>query len=225
MRRALLSLTVLLWAIAAPDLRAQISPAGSASGGAVQLDIVVPGGTLAATEAPSIVSGNLLADPKTRDLLRNGFPARLHFRVELWRENGWFDDIESSTEWDVFVSYDPATEQYRVIRRHGNRTEDFGSFPTIGTTEALIDAPYKLSVRPRLKSRRYYYNVVLDVATLEEGDLDALQRWLRGGLQPAVRGKTNPASALRNGVGTLISRLLGGERRHYERRSEAFTAG
>ena len=64
----------------------------------VQLDVIVPAGTLTTTQAPSIVGKNLLADPTTRELLRNGFPTKLHYKIELWREKGLFNDIEGSTE-------------------------------------------------------------------------------------------------------------------------------
>lgn len=190
----------------------------------LQLDLVVPGGTLAATEGPSIVGSNLLSDPKTRELLRNGFPARLHYRAELWRESGWFDDREGVSEWDVLVSYDPATHLFRVVRQHGNQLEDFGGFATLASAEEQIDRPYTVALRPRRRGRRYYYNLVLNIETLSVSDLDELQRWLHGELQPAVHGRTNPANALTSGVGSLISRILGGERRTFERRSEAFTA-
>lgn len=191
----------------------------------VQLDIIVPAGTLAATEAPSIVGKNLLNDPKTRELLRNGFPTKLHYRLELWRESRWFDNIEGSTEWDILVQYDPASQLYRAVRRNGRQLEDFGGFPTVTSVEEPLNKPYRVPLRPRVQGGRYYYNVVLDITTLDVSDLDELQRWLRGEFQPAVRGKTNPASALKNGLGTLLSRLLGGERRQYEQRSETFTAG
>ena len=204
-------------------LPARAQGGGPTSG--VQLDIVVPGGTLAATEAPSIVGRNLLADPKTRELLRNGFPARLHYKVELWRESGWFDDVERSTEWEVLVQYDPAAKVYRAVRRSGKQLEDFGSFATLTSAEEPINRPYSVQIRPRFRGGRYYYNVTLDISTLDVTDLDELQRWLRGEFQPAVRGKTNPANAIKSGVGTLVSRLLGGERRHYQQRSEKFTAG
>lgn len=190
----------------------------------VQLDLVVPGGTLAASEGPSIVGANLLSDAKTRELLRNGFPARLHYRAELWRESGWFDDREGVSEWDVLVSYDPASHLFRVVRQHGNQLEDFGGFATLATAEEQIDRPYKVALRPRHRGRRYYYNLVLNIETLSVSDLDELQRWLHGELQPAVRGRTSPANALTSGVGSLISRILGGERRSFERRSETFTA-
>jgi hypothetical protein len=191
----------------------------------VQLDIIVPGGTFAATEAPSVVSKNLLADPKTRELLRNGFATKLHYKVELWRESGFLNDLEGSTEWEVLVQYDPAAQLYRAIRRNGKQLEDFGGFATLTSAEESLARPYRVGLRPRARGRRYYYNVVLDIATLDVSDLDELQRWLRGEFQPAVRGKTSPASALRNGIVTVVTRLLGGERRHYEQRSEAFTAG
>jgi len=191
----------------------------------VQLDVIVPAGTLTATQAPIVVGKNLLADPTTRELLRNGFPTKLHFKLELWREGGLFNNVESSTEWDVLVQYDPAAQVYRAVRRNGKQLEDFGGFATLTTAEEPLTRPYRVPLRPRSQGGRYYYNVFLDITTLDVSDLDELQRWLRGELQPAVHGKTNPASALKNGIGTLLSRLLGGERRHYEQRSESFTAG
>ena len=191
----------------------------------VQLDVIVPAGTLTATQAPSIVGKNLLADATTRELLRNGFPTKLHYKLELWRESGLFNDIEGSTEWDVLVQYDPAAQAYRAVRRNGKQLEDFGGFASLASAEEPLNRPYRVPLRPRTRGGRYYYNVFLDITTLDVSDLDELQRWLRGEFQPAVRGKTNPASALKNGIGTLLSRLLGGERRHYEQRSETFTAG
>src|SRR5262245_38652680 len=58
----------------------------------VQLDIIVPAGSFSAMQSPSIVGKNLLTDPTTRELLRNGFPTRIHYKVELWREKGLFND-------------------------------------------------------------------------------------------------------------------------------------
>ena len=82
--------------------------------------------------------------------------------------------------------------------------------------------PFPVALRPDRKGAQYYYNVILDVETLSVSDLDELQRWLNGELQPAVRGKRAPLSALRRGFGTLLSRVLGGEKRHYEARSGPF---
>jgi len=48
--------------------------------------------------------------------------------------------------------------------------------------------------------------------------------WLRGELQPAVRGQRNPGTALSRGVRSLTTRLLGGERREYGARTATFRA-
>lgn len=128
-------------------------------------------------------------------------------------------------EWEVLVQYDPATQVYRAVRRNGKQLEDFGGFASLTSAEEPLSRPYRVPLRPKAQGGRYYYNLFLDITTLDVSDLDELQRWLRGEFQPAVHGKTNPASALKNGIGTLVARLLGGERRHYEQRSETFTAG
>ena len=167
----------------------------------------------------------MLGDAQTRELLANGFPTALRFRLELWRVGGLFDDFEGATAWDVLVRYEPYTKQYLIVRRQGGgeaSLEDLGGFATIEAAEAEMQRPFPVRLVPRRTGARYYYNVVLDVETLSVSDLDELNRWLKGELQPAVRGKRAPLSALRRGIGTLLSRVLGGEKRHYEARSSAF---
>ena len=105
----------------------------------VLLDLVLPAQPSIGGEGPSVVVANLLADGKTREWLRNGWPAALHFRVELWRKSGWFDDPAGTTEWNVLVNYDPASQLYRVVRQQGGsntQLEDFGGFPTLASAEA-----------------------------------------------------------------------------------------
>jgi hypothetical protein len=183
---------------------------------------------LAANSPPagaSVVAGRLLADSKMHELLRSGFPAAITFRLELWRASGFFDELEDATQWNVLVRYDPYAQQYLAVRRHGPRVEeDFGGFPTLEAAEAAMEKAYPVLLRPRRTGTRYYYNLVVDVESLNVNDLDELQRWLRGEFEPAVRGKRAPLSALRRGFGTLLSRLLGGEARHYESRTGTFRA-
>ena len=210
MRRSL-GLTVLLIVMAAPAA-AQRGP---------QLEVTA----LPAKSPPagaSVRASRLLDDRDMRELLLSGFPAALRFRLELWRVGGLFDDIEAATRWEVLVRYDPYVKQYLVVRRQGAGLEDFGGFPTLEEAEAVLMRPFPVALRPRRAGSRYYYNAVLDVETLSVSDLDELQRWLSGDLQPAVRGKRAPLSALRRGFGTLLSRVLGGEKRHYEARSGTF---
>ena len=63
---------------------------------------------------------------------------------------------------------------------------------------------------------------MVDVETLSLNDLDEVERWLRGELRPAVRGRRNPGTALGRGLRTLAVRLLGSESRHYEARTGTF---
>lgn len=184
----------------------------------VRLDLRPPS---ADSVGPVLTSSALLSDPETRELLRNSFPAKLHYRVELWRKARWFDDFAGSVEWDAFVSYDPVARLYRVLRQRGNQTEDFGGFATLTSAEVPLDNPFTVPLRPR-RPGAYYYTLKLDIETLSESDLDALQHWLSGEAQPAVHGRTNPATALGRGVETLLSRVLGGEKLHYEQRSPTF---
>ena len=191
----------------------------------VQLELTLPAALVVNGEGPSVTTANLLANAKTRELLRNGFPTALHFRVELWRKSRWFDDPAGVTDWNVLVQYDPASQLYRIVRQHGNnQLEDFGGFASLASAEAQINRAYKIPLRPT-RGGRYYYNLSLDIETLRVSDLDALQRWLRGDFQPAVRGRSNPVTAIRRGVETLFSRVLGGEVRRYEQRSGIFRVG
>jgi len=186
----------------------------------VQLDVALAVATAPAVSA-TVSTESLLSDSKTRELLHSGFPARIHYRLELWRRGGGgFFDRHGLTEWDVLVAFDPAVEMFNVVRRgdENRLLENYGGFPTLVAAEAAFGRPLRVDLHPD-GSGKFYYNLVLDVQTLTVSDLDALQQWLRGPEAPSK----NPLKAIRNGIGTLVSRLLGGDKRHYERRSDVFT--
>lgn len=171
-----------------------------------------------------VSASRMLQDANTRALLLNGFPTALRFRLELWRVGGLFDDLERSESWQVLVRYDPYTQRYAVYRRGGGLAEEVGTpVATLEAAEAELQRGFQITLPPPRPGARYYYNVAVDVETLSVSDLDELNRWLRGELQPAVRGKRAPLSALRRGLGTLLSRVLGGDSRHYEARTATFT--
>ena len=106
-----------------------------------------------------------------------------------------------------------------------NRVETLGEVASIEAAEQLLRRPFSVPLTPRSRGGRYFYVFTIDVSTLSLGDLEAWQRWVRGEAQPAVQGKKNPATALQRGLGSLLSRVLGGETQSYERRSDTFTAG
>lgn len=211
--RRLLALLFALIALASP-LAAQRPP---------RLEIAVAAGS-ALTEGPAIVTAGLLRDDKTREHLRNGFPARIHYRLELWRKSGVLsgDDRSGTSEWDVLVNYEPTSQLYNMIRRSSDDSyrKDFGTFATLTSAELQLAMPYKTSLHPT-RSGRYYYNLTVEVQTLSQSDLDATLQWLRG---PTAPGKTsNPLTVLRSGFGMLFSRMLGGAQSKYEQPSEVFT--
>lgn len=189
---------------------------------AQRLEIALPARAALATEAPEVRGIDLLADPRVRDLLRNGFPARFHYRIELWSASGWFNDLKRRSEWDVIVRYDPLDKTYRFAYVTGEQGRAFGPFSTEGDLREALELPMRAPIAPPRGDDRYYYNLTLDIEILSMSDLDELEQWLRGEFRPAVRGRRNPGTALGRGLRTLVVRLLGGERRHYELRSATF---
>ena len=109
-----------------------------------------------------------------------------------------------------------------VVRVVNRKSESLGEYVAVDSAEGAAQAPFKAGISLPKKGQRGYYNLLLDVETLSLSDLDEVQRWLRGELKPAVSGKRNPGTALGRGVRTLVVRLLGGEKRHYEARTGTF---
>jgi hypothetical protein len=188
-----------------------------------RVEIALPPTALRAVEPPRVRALRVLSDARLRDLLRNGFPARLHWRVEVWSTRGWFDDLKGAVEWDVIVRYEPLERRYEIVRidAEGNPTS-LGRTENFANVEATIERPQQPPILPLRRRDRVYYNVALDVEMLSVSDLDEVERWLRGELRPAVRGQRNPGTAVTRGVRTVVAKLLGAEKRHYEERSVRF---
>ena len=188
----------------------------------VRVDVLPPAENAWADAPPAVSSSGLLADGSMRDLLSNGFPARLHYRLERWASGRWFDDLKAAFDWDVILKYDVLGKKYQVVRVVNKNVESLGEFATVDDAENAAEGPYHPAISLPKKGQRGYYNLLLDVETLSLSDLDEVERWLRGELKPAVRGKKNPGTALGRGIRTLVVRLLGGEKRHYEARTGTF---
>jgi hypothetical protein len=182
-----------------------------------RLDIVL--GAMPGQDGPSVQTANLVTDPHTRDLLVNGaFPERMHFKLELWRKGGFFgDDLDGRSEWDVLVSYDPTRQMFNVVRRLENQFEDFGGFSSIAAADGQLARPFRVPLHPS-QSGHYYYNLTVEVRTLTETDLAALQQFLRG----TPQATSKPLSWLGRSIGRLMSRVLGGDIRRYAQQSEVF---
>ncbi|HMA20764.1 MAG TPA: hypothetical protein VKO87_08165, partial [Gemmatimonadaceae bacterium] len=125
-------------------------------------------------------------------------------------------------EWDVVVRYDALGKVFQVYRVVRRQTSLLGSFANIQEAEAVLDAPFVAPISAPKAGKRSYYTLTLDIETLSLTELDEVERWLRGELKPAVRGKKNPGTAVGRGVRTVMVRLLGGEKRRYEAKSGTF---
>jgi hypothetical protein len=165
---------------------------------------------------------HVLRERYVTDLLRNGFPARLHFRAELWTAGGLFNSRERSAEWDVLVRYDALQQEYEVVRVMRDSAFARGRFAQFDDAVAEIERPVRAPITPLRSRKSQYYNVTLELEMLSVSDLDEVERWLRGELKPAVRGDRNPGTAVGRGMRTLLARVLGGEMRRLEARSAIF---
>ncbi|MBL0169246.1 MAG: hypothetical protein IPP90_00780 [Gemmatimonadaceae bacterium] len=160
----------------------------------------------------------MLTDSSFDELLRNGFPTRLHFRAEVWTVGRWFDDVVGRVEWDVIVSYDLVDRAYTVERWTREGVTPLGSYARFADARAASEIAHAPTLTTPV-GRTGYVAVQVDVQTLAVSDLAEMQRWLQGEARPAVQGKRNPGTALTRGLRTLFTRLLGGEVRHLEARS------
>ena len=188
------------------------------------IEIQLPPPARLTEEGPLVSARGILGDRYLSELVRSGFPARLRFRVELWAEGRLVNELQRVVEWEVVVRPRGADDRYEVLQFVGERPLSLGAFARLEEADATVARPVRAPIQPGRDGRRRYYLARVDVAALSVTDLDEVNRWLRGELQPAVRGERNPGTALTRGIRTVATRLLGGERRSYEARSAGFRA-
>jgi hypothetical protein len=161
----------------------------------------------------------LLDDSRFVDLMRSGFPLRLHFRLELWHDrSGWFDRFVTGVDWDAVARHDPLADEFILIGYHGtvkrfNTTEDLDS---------ALDVPYRVALEAR-GGGHFYLIAHLDVTTLNDTDLEELTRWLKGDVTPAVSGRENLGQALVHGAQRALVRIAGLPTLTLEGRSDEFS--
>lgn len=161
----------------------------------------------------------LLDDGRFVDLMRSGFPLRLHFRLELWRDrSGWFDRFLTGVEWDAVARHDPLADEYVLISYGGTVKR----FATTAELDSALDVPYRVTLEAR-ESGRLYLVAHLDVSTLNDTDLEELTRWLRGDVTPTVSGQENLGQALAHGAQRALVRIAGLPTLNLEGRSNDFT--
>lgn len=176
-----------------------------------------------ASMSPIVSSHGVLSSGQLRSLVSNGFPARMHYKLEEWAVGKIFDNLKRTVEWDVVVRFDALAKTYQVYRLTGKQGTRLGDFSDFNSAVIAAEGPFTTLMPPAKKGQRTYYSIVLEVESLSLTDLDEVERWLRGELKPAIRGDRNPGTAVSRGLGTLFVKLMGGDKRRYEARSGKFT--
>jgi hypothetical protein len=162
---------------------------------------------------------HLLEDGVFDGALRNGFPVRYHFTLEMWRKAALFDRLRRHVEWNAVVRLDPLTGEYDLVRS-GGTVEHFTS---VAAASRALAARYKVDLLPRAGTgAHYYYVAMLDITSLSLTELEEVERWLKGEVGPALEERGNIAEALANGARRLLIRFSGLPRRRLERRSATF---
>ena len=160
---------------------------------------------------------DILADKELEAAVRSGLPLRVRFRVELWRD-GFIDDLIATEHWTSVVTFDALSERYVVRTRADARAR---VFPDFAAARAAIETAYVVGLRPQQRGR-YYFTGSADIETLSLSDLEELERWLKGELQPAVSGDRSIPGAIGQGARRLFIRVLSLPERRLEARSERF---
>lgn len=175
-----------------------------------------------AVDTPVVRAERLLEDNVFDGALKNGFPVRYHFRLELWRKAALFDHLAREVDWDAVVRLDPLTAEYDLIRSSGS-LEHFAA--VAGVTRALA-APFHVDLLPPSGTgTTYYYVATLEIESLSLSELEEVERWLKGDIGPAISHTGNVGDALAQAARRLLIRFSGLPRRRLEARSEAFEAG
>lgn len=171
----------------------------------------------AVDEGPRLSVGGILNDDALENAVRSGLPLRMRFGLELWRDRV-IDDLVEQVTWSALVAFEPLEGRFLAAVLPADVPE---VRPTWEAAREVVEGPYAPAIRPA-EPGRYYYLGVIEVETLSLSDVDELERWLRGDLEPAVRGGRSVGGAIGTGLKRLFIRILGLPARRYEVRSATF---
>jgi hypothetical protein len=168
---------------------------------------------------PTVRVGPVLASAQLENAARSGVPVRVRVRVELWRDR-FFDQLVDTATWSTVIVYEPLSRDFFVrTLPAGGGARRFTSFAAARAAVELVHTP---ALQPR-QPGRYYYTSSLQIETLSLSDLEELERWLQGELQPAVSGQRSVPGALGQGAKRLMLRLLDLPHRRVDARTGRFS--
>jgi hypothetical protein len=167
---------------------------------------------------PVVRIGPVLRGGEIERAARSGLPIRMRVRVELWRDR-FFDQLVDSTSWSTVIAFEPLGEQFFI--RSLPATGGARRFASFVDARRAVEADYPLPMTPS-RQGTYYYTASLQVERLSLSDLEELERWLQGELQPAVSGQRSLPNALGQGAKRLLLSVLDMPTRRYDNRTERF---
>lgn len=167
----------------------------------------------------TLIMGDLLSDSRLVSALESGLPLRVRIQVELWRDE-FFDDQQGSFEWRMNFVKDPLGDGLRVLGPGPPERDVILS--SLEEAQSGLETSIPIPLRPT-RGGRYYYLGWVEVETLSLSDIEELQRWLGGELEPAVSGSEQVRDAFESGMGRLLVRTLGLPTRRIRIRSQTFT--
>lgn len=172
-----------------------------------------------ALTAPIVQVTGVLADGAFLGALRNGFPVRLAYRLELWRDARLVDRHHGEVAWEAVIVLDPVTETFELLRSTGavERHRDGAALA------AALSVPYTVALLPPAeRSGRWYYLATLDIESLSISELEEVERWLRGDLRRAISERGDVGNAFSRGARAALIRLSGLPHRRLEARTPRF---
>ncbi len=198
--------------LAAPDLGAQRR-------GGVTIEITLPPEGSLSRDAPVVATSNPLAKKDAEDLLRNGFPARLTYRAELWPASGLVGRAASTVTWEVYVEYEPLEKIFRIVRYTLGEFQSLGSFASFADVMTVLSRGYQPRLRAPSQPGSYFYTVTLEVERMTANDLAKLRSWMG----TATRPQDNPGKSLVGFLTGIFASLIGAGKEGYKAQTAVFT--
>ncbi|MEX0907952.1 MAG: hypothetical protein WD054_06440 [Gemmatimonadota bacterium] len=178
------------------------------------LDITYePGAT-----GPVVHVGPVLYGDELEDGARSGLPIRVRVRVELWQDR-FFDQLVDSTSWSTIILFEPLGGRFQI--RSSGDPATILAYDTFRGVRAALETAYRPRLSPA-RDGRFYYTASLQIETLSVSDLEELERWLQGELQPAVSGRGSVPGAIGQGAKRLMLRILDLPTRRFDARTGRF---
>lgn len=196
-------------------------PAAAITAAAQEPHLSVSPGNAANGWRAAVRPVGLLSDSALIRPLVSGLPLRFHFQLELWHDKFFADGLVDRTTWSLILYQEPLSDEYRMTYSWDPDAEDW--FIRLDAAAEAIERWYQSPLqRPEPGSGSYYYDAKLEVEILSLGDLDELERWLRGDVTGQQVSGGGLARALGRGLKRLFIRLIGLSARKYEARTPSF---